>query len=185
MTTARQTVDIEGYRIEPLSARQDLDGFSCGEHEVDRNISKCCDWHEAYSRRVFCGYLKDETEVSGFYCISIQAPESKNLGSSIFGLPIKTNYIPFVYLNYIGVKAGLQNNGIGTILLMNALSRSAYVIRNIGVFGVCLHALNDRAAGLYDRYGFREHGGRNKPFMILPAKSVLELIPPTAPTPTA
>ncbi len=60
--------------------------------------------------------------------------------------------------------------------MMSALEKCANTIRNIGVYGVALNALNDRSAGLYDRYGFREYGGKAKyPFMILPAQSVLDL----------
>ena len=85
-------------------------------------------------------------------------------------------FVPFIYINYLAVQSEYQNNKIGTILLMNALQKCAHTITNIGIYGVALHAISDRVAGLYDRYGFRQCGKSSKfPFMILPAQSVLDL----------
>lgn len=175
--TAPHPVDIKKLRIEPLADASALEGFSCGESEVDRNVEKCCKWHETYIRRAFCAFLGTEKSSCGFYCISISASESKYLDEKLVRASGGGNYIPFIYLNYLAVSSPYQNNQIGTILLMHALARCAYVIKNIGVHGVALHALNDRSAGLYDRYGFREHGKNKFPFMILPALSVLDLFP--------
>lgn len=173
--TAHQTVELSSLRIEPLKSPDYLVGFDSGEREIDRNIEKCCNWHEAYSRRVACAVLGDTEVACGFYCISIRAPESKYLDEDIVRDGGGFNYIPFVYINFLAVRREYQNNGIGTILLMNALERSAYVVRSIGIYGVAISALSDRVAGLYERYGFRVRGEGRHPFMILPALSVLEL----------
>ncbi len=89
------------------------------------------------------------------------------------------NYVPFIYLNYLAVREGWRRQKIGTVLLMNALERCAVVIRNIGAYGVALNALNDDSASFYDHYGFRTRspGSHRFPLMVLPAQSVLELIP--------
>lgn len=177
MTTARQTVDIESLRIVPLADSNQLNDFSCGESEIDRNVTKCCGWNDIYRCRVFCAVLGDKTNACGFYCIGISASESKYLDENIVRASGGRNYVPFIYIHYLGVRSELQNNKIGTVLLMHALERCSYVIKNIGIYGVALNALNDRAAGLYDRYGFRAYGRHRYPFMILPALSVLDLFP--------
>lgn len=176
MTTARPTIDLRSLRIELLRDRRLLDNFDSGEPEVDRNIEKCCDWHDQYRNRTFCAFLPDIDAAVGFYCIGISANESKYLTHETFRFWRQQAYIPFIYLNYLAVQKQFQQCGIGTILLMNALGKAEYAVQNIGIYGVALHALNDRSASLYDRYGFREYGGRSKyPFMILPAQSVLDL----------
>lgn len=176
MTTAPQPVDLKNLRIHPLSDSGQLEGFDSGEPEVDRYISKCCDWHVRYRKRTFCAFLADDQVAVGYYCLGISATDSKYLDEEITRSHDAFGYVPFIYLTYIAVRSGYQNNGIGTILLMNALERAANTIRDIGIFGVALNALNDRSAGLYDRYGFREYGKRkNYPFMVLPAQSVLDL----------
>jgi GNAT superfamily N-acetyltransferase len=84
-------------------------------------------------------------------------------------------YVPFVYLNYIAVRADYQNQKIGTVLLMNALSRCGQVVRNVGIYGIALNALTERAAKLYERYGFRQISATKYPFMILPTQSLIDL----------
>ena len=62
------------------------------------------------------------------------------------------------------------------MLLGNALDRCAVTIRNVGAYGVALNALNEDAARLYERYGFRPVDENMRfPVMVLPAQSVLEL----------
>jgi hypothetical protein len=64
-------------------------------------------------------------------------------------------------------------------MFMNALTRCRMVVDNIGVYGVSLHALTERAYRLYYKYGFRQHAEANRfPFMILPTKSLIELTGP-------
>lgn len=177
MTTARQSTDITNLKISHLDDPSVLSSFDSGEREVDRNIEKCCDWHGRYRSRTFCGFLPDQKLAAGFYCLGVSATESKYLDPEILKSHGTFKYVPFIYLNYIAVRIEYQNNKIGTILLMNAIERCSHTIRNIGIYGIALNALNDRSAGLYDRYGFRECGKRSKyPFMILPAQSVLDLI---------
>lgn len=176
MTTAPQSVDIKNLRIEPLDDHEALKDFDSGENEIDRHIATCCDWHQKYRRRTFCAFLSDEKIAVGFYCLGISATESKYLDDEILRSSDGHAYVPFIYLNYLAVRSEYQNNKIGTILLLNALDRCAHTVKNIGIYGVSLNALTDRSAGLYDRYGFREYGGRNKyPFMVLPAQSLIDL----------
>lgn len=176
MTTVPQSIDFNNLRIEPLDDNEALRDFDSGENEVDRHIAKCCDWHKKYRHRTFCAFLSDKKIAVGFYCLGISAAESKYLDDRIVRASNGHAYVPFIYLNYLAVRSEYQGKKIGTILLLNALDRCAHAIKNIGIYGVALHALSDRTAGLYDRYGFREYGGRSKfPFMVLPAQSLIDL----------
>jgi len=178
MTAARPSVDLRNLRIEPLADPEALKDFDSGEREVDRHIPKCCEWHRRYRHRVFCAFLGTQSIAVGFYCLGISASESKYLSEEIIKTSEGHAFVPFIYLNYLAVRLDYQQNGIGTILLLNALERCAHTVKNIGIYGVALHALTDLAAGLYDRYGFREYGGRTKyPFMVLPAQTLIDLFP--------
>jgi hypothetical protein len=68
-----------------------------------------------------------------------------------------------------------QSQKIGTLLLGDALFRCAQVVKNVGVYGIALHALTTRAADLYDKYGFRAYGKSKYPFMILPVQTLIDL----------
>ena len=176
MMTAPLQVDINDIKIISLPNIDALSGFKCGEREIDRNIGKCCGHHQKYRNRIFCGVLRNIDLVVGFYCLGVDATSAEYLDEGILRANETYKFVPFIYINYLAVQAEYQNNKIGKVLLMNALQKCAHTIINIGIYGVALHAISDRAAGLYDRYGFRECGKSAKyPFMILPAQSVLDL----------
>lgn len=180
MTTAHP-VDVKKLSVQSLADPEALSGFVSGEAEIDNNIEKCCSWHERYRCRTFCAFHPGIDFALGYYCMGISATESKYLDHSIIQDSGTFGYVPFIYLNYLAVRTEYQNNKVGTVLLLNALERAANTIRNIGVYGVALNALNDRAAGLYDRYGFRALDEQHRyPFMILPARSVLDLFGETS-----
>ena len=175
MTTV--PLDIRSVRIVPLSDHGWLAGFRSGGAEIDRNIDRCCERHVAYRARTFCAVVDGQQGASGFYTFGVSAHDSKYLDEELVKDNEGRSFVPFIYLNYLAVREQLQNQKIGTLLLEHALSRCAQVVREVGgIYGVALHALTDRAAGLYDRYGFREYGRRSRyPFMILPAKSLIDL----------
>ena len=86
--------------------------------------------------------------------------------------------MPFIYLNYLGVRRDVQRQGISKILLGHALTRCALVARTVGSFGVALHALTPLAHDIYYNYNFRAVPGAGKmPFMVLPIKTLFDLIP--------
>ena len=113
----------------------------------------------------------------GFYALGMSATETKHLAGAIIHSAEDRAYVPFIYLNYIAMREELQNQKVGTMLLMNALTRCAQVARNIGVYGVALNALTQRAGSLYEKFGFRAHDDKKFPLMILPARSLFELVP--------
>ncbi len=116
----------------------------------------------------------------GFYCLGLHAHDSKSVaGFFTRSSDDVRNFVPFLYINYLAVRLGWRRQKIGTVLLLNALERCALVVRNIGAYGIALNALNDDAAALYDKYGFRAKnpGSHKTPLMVLPAQSVLDLFP--------
>ena len=112
----------------------------------------------------------------GFYSLGVSAADSKYMRMDLVTVGDERSYIPFLYLNYLAVRREFHGQKLGTLLLMNALTRCEQVARNVGVYGVALNALNDRAAGLYDRYGFRAYDKAKYPFMILPIQSLFDLM---------
>jgi len=181
MTIARPPLDTRSLRIIPLSDAGLLDAFDSGESEIDRNIDRCCERHHKYRSRVFCAIVDGEQSAYGFYCLSISASESKYLAEEIIRANEGRAFVPFLYINYLAVRKDWQNQKIGTLLLIDALTRCERVVRDVGVYGVALNALTERAARLYEKYGFRPYGETKYPLMILPARSLIELFASSAP----
>jgi len=176
MTIVLPPLDIRAVRIVPLASRGVLTDFESGEREIDRALGKCCDWQEKHRVRMFGAMIEGCDYAYGFYSLGVSAADSKYLALDLVKVGDERSYIPFLYLNYLAVRRDFQGRKLGTLLLMNALTRCELVARNVGVYGVALNALNDRAAALYDRYGFRAYDKAKFPFMILPIQSLFDLM---------
>jgi GNAT superfamily N-acetyltransferase len=178
--TARPALDIRQVKISPLATRAAFHGFVSGEREIDRALDKCCDWQDKHRVRIFCATMDGWEQAYGFYALGVSAADSKYISGEILQGTEDRSYIPFIYLNYLAVQREYQTQKLGTFLLINALRRCEQVARNVGVYGVALNDLSDRAAGLYDRYGFRAYGSSRFPFMVLPIQSLFDLIQTTS-----
>lgn len=175
MTTALPPLALHTIKIEPFTNSSALDHFHCGERDIDRSLNKCRDWQSKNRVRMFCAMTDGCDRAYGFYCLGVSATETRHLDGDIVRGSEDRSFVPFIYLNYLAVEKDHQRQRLGELMLLNALERCEVVGRNVGVYGVALHALNDHSAGLYDRYGFRAYGNRDLPFMVLPIKSVFDL----------
>lgn len=173
MTSALPPLKPANINIAPLVDRSVLDGFSCGERQIDRAVEKCCSLNSDHKARTFCASMPSDLKAVGFYTLSIMPADGSRLDPDItrgtYG------HIPFIYLNYLAVREDLLRRRIGTFLLGHALDRCIEVARNVGSYGVALHALNDVAEGIYSSYGFAAVDSKKMPMMILPVKSLFDI----------
>ena len=111
----------------------------------------------------------------GFYCLGVSASEAKYFGEDITKANDYRAFVPFIYLYYFAVRQEFQNRKVGTMLLGDMLSRCGFLVRNVGVFGMALNALTERALKLYAKYGFSQYNETKYPLMILPTQSLVQL----------
>lgn len=175
MTTALPHPEIGKLKFSHLSNRAAFRNFESGEREIDRNLDKCCDWHEKHRAKIFCARIDGVEEAYGFYCLAVSASDAKYMDEDIVRANDNRNFVPFICVNYFAVRREFQNNKIGTMLLGNMLSRCGYIVRNVGVFGIALNALTPRVLKLYNKYGFRQRSETKYPLMILPTQSLIDL----------
>lgn len=62
--------------------------------------------------------------------------------------------IPVVLLARLAVRVDHQGKGLGKALLKDAMIRTATTAESIGVRALLVHAMHDRAAEFYRRFGF-------------------------------
>ncbi len=62
--------------------------------------------------------------------------------------------IPTAHLGRLAVDRQLRGQGLGGILLFDALRRVRDLADRIGIHAVTVHALNEQARAFYLRYGF-------------------------------
>lgn len=78
--------------------------------------------------------------------------------------------IPTVLLGRFAVDKSVQGQGIGTILLVDALKKCHALSKSIGIFAVVLDPIDASAARFYEKHGFIRLPDSQK--MILPTQSL-------------
>ena len=100
----------------------------------------------------------------------------------MMGLFRQSPKLTVVYITYIAVVRSIQNNGLGKILLSDALRRAHDLTATIGFSGVALRSLNDDTTRFYARAGFAPIYGNQHPLMLLPIQSLIDLFSANTPS---
>lgn len=118
--------------------------------------------------------LRGNSRSAGFYALSF-SPVNSNLLFLQDRAAYADGHALFVYIDWLAVQTSLQNQRIGTILLMNALQRAHQVSFHLPIYGVVLRSLNDRTRKKYESHGFVVREESAHPLMILPILTINEL----------
>jgi ribosomal protein S18 acetylase RimI-like enzyme len=162
--------DLKSLQIRHIDSRECVKGFGCGVAEIDKWVrEKCWKFHQRHRARTFCAFGAGATSALGFYTLSFASEHAKKIMEGRDQERYSaTAVVPLIYLDYIAVLQSMQCNGVGTMLLMNAIERSYYVSNNVPIFGLALRSLNEATSKLYQKYGFVPKESGSHPLMVLP-----------------
>jgi GNAT superfamily N-acetyltransferase len=168
-------LELKKLHIGEIRSRECLRRFNCGVAEIDSWASdKAFRRHAQDRTRVFCARLGADAPVIGFYSLSL-SPVGSGLLLGQHADRYPEGFAPFVYIDRLAVMRMQQRNGIGRILLMNALKRAFIVSRDLPFYGVALRSLNDRTTEFYKKMGFAQRENTGHPLMILPIWTIRDL----------
>ena len=130
-----------------------IDAFSCGEAELD-------DW---LKRRALTNQINGASRtfvvtgadgvVHGYYAMAAGAVSHQLATSNIRrNMP---DPVPVIVLARLAVDQKAQGQKLGPTLLRDAIKRAVAVSGDAGVRAVLVHAINERAKGFYEHYGFQ------------------------------
>lgn len=176
MKIANPKLDLTQIQITHLQSKECLKKFSCGEREIDHWVkSKAEKFHSKGRAKVFVARLKGNASALGFYSLSFSLENNSKLLNQDDRDAWKDG-APLVYVDYVAVNKTMQGNGIGKLLLIDALKRSNFVFENVAFFGVALRSLNDQTTNLYKEFGFGIAPNEDAhPLMILPIWTIVDL----------
>lgn len=138
------------FVIELLGKQHNRDKFDCGEQSLNEFLKKYARQNsEKGFGRTFVAVLPDETDVLGYYTIS-----SGSISFEIVPEKLPRYPIPTVHLGRLATDVKLRGQGLGELLLIDALERTVLVAAELGVYAVELYALTDNAKRFYLKYGF-------------------------------
>lgn len=139
-------------RIEPLSADHDRRAFTCGVLALDDYLRRFARQHAAANiSRTYVA--ADGTAIWGYYSLAMAGIRRDNLPARHAGR-FPNFPLPVARLARLAVAERHQRQGLGELLLADALQRCLHLADAIGMVGVIVDAKDEQARGWYERYEF-------------------------------
>jgi GNAT superfamily N-acetyltransferase len=146
---------MPSWIISRLGKLHDRSTFDCGRPMLNDWLKdKAGQFERRDLARTFVATRTGEVVVVGYYAICthrvlhelLPAAESKKLPRLD---------IPVVLIARLAVAQSVQRQGLGALLLIDALRRSMQISEQIGIRAVEVDAIDDQAENFYLKFGFR------------------------------
>jgi ribosomal protein S18 acetylase RimI-like enzyme len=160
---------------ENLNATHRKNAFECGKSMLDTYIQRQAN-QDIRRKLSACFVVVDEDKITikGYYTLSNNSIPLEEVPESFKKkLPKSYASIPVTLLGRLAVDRRYQKQGIGELLLIDALKRSHIASESIGSFAIIVDPLDKEAQKFYKKYGFIDLPDSGK--MFLPMKTVNQL----------
>lgn len=144
-----------GYRCEPLDKHHDRAAFSCGNDELNRYFHERATQDQ--KRHVARTYALVEVTthiIAGYYSIAATSIDLSALPPDVARKLPRYPSVPAILFGRLARDVRFHGRGVGDLLLINALQRCYRLAGELGVIGVVVDAIDERAWVFYERYGF-------------------------------
>ena len=144
------------FQVQPLGPYHDRTGFSCGVEPLDNYLKKQA--RQDVKKRVAAAFVltPDGKIIAGYYTLSQFSVDLGMLPQDIARKLPKYPIVPATLIGRLAVSAAFRGQGLGELLLMDALCRSLALSKQIASAAVVVDAKDDRAVSFYGKYGFLE-----------------------------
>ena len=166
----------DNFRIEPLGKDHDRAAFSCGKDPLDRYLKNQAG--QASDRNLAAIFIltPDGKQIAGYYTLSSYAVILDELPQEIAKRLTRMREVPATLLGRLARSIEFRGQGIGEILLVNALKRAFQNSGHVASWAVIVDAKDEEAIEFYKPYGFIQLP--NKPNrLFLPMKSIQAMFP--------
>ena len=141
------------YRIEPLSSAHPRQAFSSDSEPLDRYFHRQVS-QDIRRHLAGCFVAVDNTTdaIAGYYTLSATSLALRDIPQAqAKRLPSYPN-VPAALLGRLAVSQAHQGQGLGGVLLVDALRRT--YVSELGVYAMLVDAKDEAAQAFYEHYGF-------------------------------
>lgn len=138
----------------PLAGSHDRQGFDCGRQELNDWLRQLARQHQDKGlSKTFVAIREEQpVRICGYYALTLAELENRHLPAAWRKkLPRR---IPGVRLGRLAVDKDYPGEGLGELLLVDALTRAQRIYTEAGGIGLFVDAIDESAAGYYQRFGF-------------------------------
>ena len=141
-------------QVLPLAGNHDRLKFDCGRQELNDWLRQIARQHQdkGLSKTFVATREEAPDRICGYYALTLAELENRHLPDRWRKkLPRR---IPGVRLGRLAIDREYQDKGLGELLLVDALNRARRIYAEAGAVGLFVDAIDERAAGYYQRFGF-------------------------------
>jgi GNAT superfamily N-acetyltransferase len=134
--------------FEPLGAHHDRAGFHCGEASLNDFLRQRARQNAERNLGVTHVAVADpgETAILGYYTLLVRSIEREDFANS---KKLPPGEIGVALLARLAVGQSAQSRGLGTGMLLRAITQTERAARDLGIHALVVHALNERAKAWY------------------------------------
>jgi GNAT superfamily N-acetyltransferase len=141
--------------IEPLGRHHDRAKFSCGQPDLDNWFHNRASQDEKRNvARVFVAVSPD-LGILGFYSLSSLSLSLESLPEEVARRLPRYDAIPAALIGRLARDERARGQGVGELLLADAIQRILGAGRSVAVFAIVVDAKDERAAAFYKGFGFQ------------------------------
>lgn len=146
--------DLHRLVVEPLRRQHERGSFDCGLPELDRYLARQAgqDTRRRIAR-VFVCTSRDADTVLGFYTLSALSIDLSRLPEEL-SRKLPRHPVPCALLGRLAVDMSVQGQGVGRLLLADAVKRVAAASETVAMHAMIVDAANKDARRFYERFGF-------------------------------
>lgn len=149
-----------GIVVEPLAGHHDRAAFSSGQQELDEWFRRRAGQDEKRNvARVFVA-IAPELGIIGFYSLSSYTLALADLPEGLAKRLPRYDAIPAALIGRLARDVRARGQGIGELLLADAVRRSLGARRSVAIYAIVVDANGERAAEFYRDFGFQPFPGR-------------------------
>jgi len=142
------------FAVEPLGKKHDRAAFSCTNQELERYLKTQAG--QDFKKHAAAPYVltPDHKTIAGFYTLSQYSIDLNQLPADIVQHFPKYPQVSATLLGRLAIDKQFLGQGLGKILLMDALNRALILSKQAASAAVVVGAKDDNAETFYTRYGF-------------------------------
>ena len=142
------------FKIEPLGKNHDRAAFSCGNDSLDQYLKNQAG--QAAGKNLAAAFVltPDGKKIAGYYTLSSYALKLDEIPEDIARKLTRMQEVPATLLGRLARSVEFRGQGIGGVLLADALRRSFQNSAQVASWAVIVDAIDEKAAEFYRGYGF-------------------------------
>lgn len=141
-------------KIEELSRKHNRAQFDCGAPALNQYLKKTARQHivKGISKTFVLVSDTAPTEILGFFTLAFCEVQANDLPTKWAKKYPKQ--VPAAKLARLAISQKRQRQGLGSLMMINAIERTILVSQNVGIIGFFVDAKDEKAKAYYDQFGF-------------------------------